>query len=493
MFNFNVLKCILAFVHKLRLKIKANKKESVTDVDAIMPFITWRTMVKADQTENNIKLREGVSDIFGIRCISLRVNNIVKPLLHEDSNLLKQIVNFVHKEETGNTKLPSAHLHLKTCIDKVFSSLFSVYVFLMKKKISSILAECYNCRRSKPKQFENRIGPRYALSSPNVGLFAACSIDPCFSIFVKAFPPSRQTSMLVYILHITCLNSGCSEEVILRGLTHADIALGLRTLEMSHNTKISVLFTDRGSNLKKELLEKCGDWIVCNHPSGSQQRNYSEGKIKLARAIWRNVFRQCRGEQGKHAARLDYTELLFLTRMLTLSINSVPYTVLSEKTQGFSPACVLYGSGLAEAILCETEALNFADRPPLKKYKEYMDKILKCRNEVLLTLSIRGESTDQKYNMRNRVRATVSENDIVLWRHQGDKYTMAKVISLHPPPSNSVEIKFGGGTPKTVAIDNLHVLVPANSEEFKHLRERDPDHMSSEIKRAIENSKARVV
>lgn len=490
MFNFNVLKNILTFAHKLKSRITKDKQ---TNIDGNMSIITWRTIIFTDQQTYKVKDQEGISERFGIKCLSLRINNMIKPVLNGESKLLENIVLYVHKGETGNPKLPATHVHLKTCIDQIFSNNFGVYVFSMKRQVSKILSKCYNCKRTKPKKYENSIGPRYALGCPHVGLFAAVSVDPCFSLYVKSLPPSRQSSMLIHILHVTCLSTGCNEQVILRGMTHQDIALGLRTVEMSHNTKISVIFSDRGSNLRKELLEECGSWVVANHPSGAQQRNFVESRIKLARGIWRNVFRQCKGETGKYAARLDFTEVLYLTRMITLSINSIPFTVLSENTQGFSPSAIIYGAGLTEAILCENEAVDFINKPPLKKYKEYMEKILKCRNEVLLTLSIQGENRNQKYNMRNRVRANVDKNDIVLWQHQNNKYTLATVIRLLPPPSNSAEIRYGGGSPKVVAIESLHVLVKANSEEGKHLQERDVQKMSEEIQRVLENSNSRVV
>ena len=495
LFGLNVLKCVIAFVTKCKLKKDKKYLEtpSIKNVDVALSFVTWRSVIQHEQIKSGMKIREGYVMRAGILCVSLRLNDIVKPVLESTSNLFERIVQFVHKDETGDVKMSASHLHLKTCVETVFYSIFGVYTLNMKKKVGDILLRCYGCRRARPKNYVSHIGPRYALSSPNIGLFAACSIDPAFQVYIKSLPQSRQSSMLAHILHVSCLNTGCSEQIILRGMTHTDVALALRTLEVSHNTKISLLSTDRGSNVRRELLEQCGSWTCVNHASGGQQRNFAESRIKLARGIWRNLFRKAKGEGGRYSVKLDFTELLYLTKLVTLSINSIPFSTVSKNTQGFSPAVCMYGSGLTEALLCESEVVDFAKSPPLIKYREYMDKVLKCRNEVLLTLAIQGESIERSYNTRNRVRRVVAEKDIVLWKHSGDRLTLAQVLKVHDPPSTSATIRYGGGEPKAVPIGNLYVLVPANSAEAQCLRERDISEMNAEVHRVIENADTRAV
>ena len=153
----------------------------------------------------------------------------------------------------------------------------------------------------------------------------------------------------------------------------------------------------------------------------------------------------------------------------------------------------MYGSGLTDALLCENEAVDFAKSPPLIKYREFMERILKSRNEVLLTMAIQGESVEGSYNTRNRVRRTVAKMDIVLWKHSGDRLTLAQVLKVHDPPSTSATIRYGGGEPKAVPIEKLYVLVPANSTEAQCLRERDIQEMSTEVQRVIKNAKSRAV
>ena len=186
--------------------------------------------------------------------------------------------------------------------------------------------------------------------------------------------------------------------------------------------------------------------------------------------------------------KIDFMELLYLAKLITVSINVIPYTTLTRENEAMSPACLLYGAGLTRAILCESEHICFSEKPPLAKYKEYIDKILECRNEVLLELSVSSAGHQKEYNLRNHLRMEINEGDIVLWKHAGKKFNLARVMRKFPPPSNSVEICYGGKKPFSVMIESLRVIVPIDSVEGRALGQRETENMPLEIQRVLENS-----
>lgn len=300
--------------------------------------------------------------------------------------------------------------------------------------------------------------------------------------------------MLTHIMLATCLNTGCTDNILLRGMKNTDISLAIRTLEVSHNTKVNLIFTDRGSNVRKELLEESGSWTVVNHVSSGQSRNYSETKVRLGRRIWRAIFRTCKDETGKFTAKLDFVELLYLAKLVSLAINLIPYSQISSETQGFSPANLLHGRALTEAVIGENDMIDFASSPPLCKYKEYLEKILQVRNEVLVTLATESSGRNHNYKLRNQSKMSIKEGDVVLWEHGNNKYNLAIVLMVYPPPSVSAKIRYSGvKEPKDVKIGSLKVLVPSDSVEAQSFGNRDMDSMSLEIARAVKSAKEKVV
>ena len=494
LFNFNVMKNVLSFVSKIKCRIAKRKKIELkscsADTDVEMSVVTWRTLLKHEQSLTNMT-RGDFFNVSGITSYKLRIEQMVKPILPADSRLLQRLIDYIHKVPTGYPLFPATHLHLKTVLGALMQSRFSVYCFSMKKVAGERIGKCTNCRRTDPKRYQFKLGPRYSLSGPNVALFGVISIDPTFKLKVKALTKSTKSSMDIYLLNVVCVNTGCCDHILLRSLTHKDIVLGIRTLEISHNTRVSIIFTDAGSGLKKSLLEEHGSWTVINHSSSAQLRNYSESRTRLARHIFRSIFRKCRDEEKNYSVKIDFMELLYLAKLITVSINVIPYTKLNENNQGMSPACLMYGAGLTQAILCESEHTNFSENPPLAKYKEYMEKILECRNEVLLTLAVSAAGRQKDYNLRNHMKMEVNVGDIVLWRHGGRKFNLARVMEKFPPPSNSVAISYGGKKPFSVMIESLRVIVPINSEEGRALGQRDIQSMPLEIQRVLENSRDR--
>lgn len=300
--------------------------------------------------------------------------------------------------------------------------------------------------------------------------------------------------MLTHVLLVTCLNTGCTDNIILRGMKNTDISLAIRTLEVSHNTKVNLIFTDRGSNVRKELLEESGSWTVVNHVSSGQSRNYSEAKVRLGRKIWRAVFRICKDENGKFTAKLDFMEFLYLAKLVSLSINLIPYCRVSADTQGFCPANLLYGRSLTEAVIGESDVIDFAESPPLVKYKQYLDKILQIRNEVLVNLATEADGRNHDYKLRNKSKRKIHEGDVVIWEHGNNRYNLAVVLFVYPAPSVSVKIRFSNvQEPKDVKIGSVKVLVPFDSVEAQSLGNRDIEGMSQEIVRAVASAKGKVV
>ena len=501
LFCFNVLKNILSFVIKLRRKIKSEYMMTRNEIDnpktnqdAQMTVIAWRTILQNDQRKYKVKESENFPKINEVVCVTLRVENICRPIIDGNSELFRTIVAYVHKNETGDTKFTALHLHNKTCLEIVFGARIGLYCGSMKKKVGDIIKNCHNCRRTRLQDYTCPIGPRYSLTSPVAGLFACISLDPAFQITIKNFPGGRKSCMLTHIMLATCLNTGCSDNVILRGMKNTDISLAIRTLEVSHNTKVNLIFTDRGSNVRKELLEESGSWTVVNHVSSGQSRNYSETKVRLGRRIWRAVFRMCKDESGKFAAKIDFVELLYLAKLVSLSINLIPYSRVSSETQGFCPANILHGRALTEAVVGENDMIDFASSPPLSKYKDFLEKILQVRNEVLVNLATEASGRNHNYKLRNQSKMKINEGDVVLWEHGNNKYNLAVVLMVYPSPSVSAKIRYSGvKEPKDVKIGSLKVLVPFDSVEAQYLGSRSMDAMSQEISRAVESAKEKVV
>ena len=107
-------------------------------------------------------------------------------------------------------------------------------------------------------------------------------------------------------------------------------------------------------------------------------------------------------------------------------------------------------------------------------------------------MSISATGKQREYNLRNQMKMEVSVGDIVLWRHGGNKFNLARVTKKFEAPPNTVQICYGGKKPFNVMTESIRVIVPINSEEGRALGQRDIQNMPLEIQRAPENSKERL-
>ena len=142
----------------------------------------------------------------------------------------------------------------------------------------------------------------------------------------------------------------------------------------------------------------------------------------------------------------------------------------------------------------ESESVDYINKPPLAKYKEYMQGIIKIRNEVLMSIAAEASSRQHDYKLRNQTGLTVKEGDVVLWEHGNNQRTLATVIGIYPKPSNTVKIRFSATQePKDVRIRSLKVLVPSDAVENECLGSNKVDDMTEEISRAVESAEKKVV
>ena len=465
----NICRNVIKFVLLVR-KVKIDKKFNFNQYCSL---VCWRSLVSSDQNINPPASTRGAVNIHNnIKFVTLRTEQRCIPILSKSSPLLNKFISQLHKSPTGVSRFPAVHNYNKTVLALIFRSQISVYCDGLESVTAKVSKDCFNCRRTKLELRRVPLGPRHFLISPKTRVNSVISIDPCYSITIKAFKNSRKSFQTLPVLAICCEYTGIFSLLPIGGLTCDDIVLGLKTFEAASNACIRVIISDAGKSLNAVLLESKGSWAVKNHNPSAQNKNVCEHKIGLSKKIFRSLFRHYKSE-NKTVTTLDFFQLSYLCNVIALSINVVPY----QKGSVFSPAYLKYNAGLIESFEADVSPESFPGSDPLSKLRKHLVTIKQIRNEILISTALRSG-----YNLRSDRDKTVCENDLCLYTPTSVKRgLLARVIRPNPRGSTSVFVQLARGK-EYVELRWLFVVVPANSIAARTF---DSDFIPDELERSM--------
>ena len=463
----NVIKFIL-----LARKTKIDKK---FNFDQYCSLVTWRSLVFSDQNLNPpVSTRGAVNTHNNIKFVTLRTEQRCIPILSKTSPLLNKFISQLHKSPTGVSRFPALHNYNKTVLALIFRSQISVYCDGLESVTAKVARDCFNCRRTKLEVRRVPLGPRHFLISPKTRVNSVISIDPCYSLSIKAFKHSRKSFQTLPVLAICCEYSGIFTLLPIGGLTSDDIVLGIKTFEAANNACVRVIITDAGKSLNAALLEAKGTWAVKNHNPSAQNKNVCEHKIGLSKKIFRSLFRHYKSE-NRTVTTLDFFQLSYLCNVISLSVNVIPY----QKGSVFSPAYLKYNAGLIESFEADVSPESFPGSDPLAKLRKHLATIKQIRNEILISTAL---SSGYCYNLRSDKNKTVCKNDLCLYTPTSVKRgLLAKVLIPNPSGSTSVFVQLARGK-EYVELRWLFVVVPANSIAARTF---DSDFIPDELERSM--------
>ena len=463
----NVIKFIL-----LTRKVKIDKKFNFNQYCSL---VCWRSLVISDQSLNPPASARGVVKSHNnIKFVTLRAEQRCIPIVSKTSPLLVKFISQLHKSPTGLSRFPAIHNYNKTVLALIFRSHVSLYCDNLDGLTAKVAKDCFNCRRTKLEARQVPLGPRHFLISPKTRINSVISLDPCYSLCIRAFKNSRKSLQTLPILAICCEYSGIFSLVPIGGLTCDDLALGIKTFEAAHNACVRVIISDAGNALNAALLESKGTWSVKNHLPSAQHKNVVEHKIGLSKRIFRSLFRHYRSE-NRTITTLDFFQLSYLCHAISLSVNVIPY----NKGSIFSPAYLKHNAGLIEAFEADVTPETFPGSDPLSKLRKHLVVIKQIRNEVLASMALRS---GHSYNLRSGSDKTVHEGDLCLYTPTSVKRgLLAKVLRPNPRGSTSVYVQLVRGK-EYVELRYLFVIVAANSPGAQTF---NSDYIPPELERSM--------
>ena len=474
----NVIKFVLkSRKHKLSIPIGLNFELYVT-------LVCWRSIIISDQTLFPPSSKRGKIDKHNdILHVTLTTEGRTLPILSKDSPLLKKFIEMLHRNPSGYPLFSETHLHQKSTLSLLYASSFSVYCDNLKEIIRKVIHNCFGCRRVNLINYKCPLGPRHILTNPESRLFSVCSIDPCFYLRITNFPKGKQSFLFIPVLGIMCESSAVLSLIPMVSEKHSGILLALKCFESLHNCRVDVIISDAGTALNKNLLESKSRYKVINHRAGCQSKNGVERRIGLAKKIFRSIFRCYKSETGKFITPLNYCELLYLCSMISLAVNTIPYS--SKDPTGFSPSHLIHHSGLAEAFERELEEGDFSGHDPMGTLQEHMVRLKELRNEALISTALDAGNLSKDKKYRGSGDQNISLGDLALYCpssiKRGVLALVTKIWREVDPKSNDISIRTERGD-LIVDIERLFLLVPAKYQNKTLFN----DKLSSEVQRALD-------
>ena len=160
-------------------------------------------------------------------------------------------------------------------------------------------------------------------------LFSHISVDPLGTI--KANFGGSSFSKLIHPLIIVDINLGAVEMELMLNNKTKNVFLALMRLQDRYHTKITQIFSDKGSNLLatnlgsecKYYAKKLKDlWEVKNNIPQAQHRNYAERYVQMLKKLMKQGIY---GEPGSHATVIDFEILQVTVTSACRMINCLPY------------------------------------------------------------------------------------------------------------------------------------------------------------------------
>ena len=490
----NIFKCIIRFIIKCR-KQNLNVPSGLSP-DHFYTLITWRSVLISDQTHfTPITYRGEVRDHNSIKYVVLRAENRYCPILAKNSPLLYKFIDSMHKISTNHPPLGVVHTGQKQIYSNLFSSSFGLYSDNLKSIIKDQIFNCFGCRRTLLKHYEIPLGPRHLGLNPKSRLFSVVSIDPCMQMYIKSWPRVRMTSkgprtdstlFKVQLLAVLCESSAILDLVPIGGQKHDDILLGINSFEAANNCNIDVIITDAGSNLHSELLMKKSNKIVLNHGADCQRKNSVERRIGMCKNILRSIFRQFRTE-SKVVAPLDFLQLLYLTRLVALSVNTVPYSNPGSGLANFSPAHLRYNTGIVELFEKELGEMSFPQPTCMQKLRLHIQNIRDLRDEAAAyqALTSKDNLSKNKSWRGSTTKHVIQIGDVILYHQPSiSKGLMGVVVEL-PTDKNSQMVTINTVSRGKLTIDKefLFVICPKDEQGSSFYESK----FSSEVERELKN------
>ena len=356
-----VIKLLALTVHVLRFFYRLrHKKQPVWG-----PSEAWRLLLARAQLITqppkykylSVKLKPNGLIMCELRLGSAEANHIFKvstPFLaiNSEKQLNLMLLARCHFDFSSNAINNPVHLPGKSCVAKSRTGTFGLIIPGAIRFMPMIKSQCLKCNLEFKRFFNPKAGDRYSRLPPFkvVRPFSNCSLDPIGPFRVKHKQLNREKfSEKIWIVVFSCLTYGCSDYLLLSGMSATEMKICLQRLELKYGMKITNISADAGSNVTAAIINQALPTAeVRNLEVGNQRGNYCERAIQL----WKRLGRQILGITNNIKFPVLFLDFFFLLwDKVRATANAIPYQMVSGDTDnGFllTPADFMFRSGLSD-------------------------------------------------------------------------------------------------------------------------------------------------
>ena len=390
-----------------------------------VPHEAFYTILKNSQCIFPVK--DFDETIFGLHVASLRVDDMLAtevfgskflPLISSEDDFKWKLIRFAHEDITANlTGNRSVHHLQKVTKSRLVTGAIGCMWRKNFKDVEQYIFGCGVCLKFKKYRYTPVMQKSLTKGLVTGTLFSHISVDPLGTI--KANFGGSSFSKLIHPLIIVDINLGAVEMELMLNNKTKNVFLALMRLQDRYHTKITQIFSDKGSNLLatnlgsecKYYAKKLKDlWEVKNNIPQAQHRNYAERYVQMLKKLMKQGIY---GEPGSHATVIDFEILQVTVTSACRMINCLPY-LDPKNTTLITPGDFLNPGTVGEPEVQNLPKGNLDHLVKMRiKVKQRFDKMIMIRNSML---ALEYEKyLKQKLHMgRNRRSLALTIGDVVM-------------------------------------------------------------------------------
>ena len=244
------------------------------------------------------------------------------------------------------------HLPNKSCVARSRTGPFGMIIPGAVRFMPMIRSQCVKCNLEFKKFFNPRRGERFTKLplAKVVRPFSNVSLDPIGPFRVKYKQLNREKhSEKVWIVVFSCLVYGCTDYLLLSGMSAVEMKICLQRLELKYGMKLLNISADAGSNVSANIIKEAAPTaLVRNQEAANQRANYVERQIQ----VWKKIARQVLAITQNIKFPVLFLDFFFLLwDKVRATVNAVPYQLASGDSDSsflLTPADFMFRNGLSD-------------------------------------------------------------------------------------------------------------------------------------------------